>query len=471
MKTKLVIIVFILIATSFANASDESPELDIIIKRLKRLQNLKVNYSSFAVFTPPQKLIDSAIKNKKKYYDTGLLISERNFSYLSGKSRHTSSIIVREPTDEIKHMVPEVIFQDISFPGNRVEEFSTNEKQQYNVGRIKKKEQRKLLTEGIEMGLGLRMWGQNKWLEPNEIKNMNIDTSDSGYLILTKVDKKGCTHEWSFKTDMKYALESYRRLIPPYSLPNIEYKMGGFKEVDGIFLPSEMTYEVKYLKDGELKIAQKHEYSIENYKINDPNNTPDSYHIKWLENTLIIDEISRVGMWCKDGMLQPEKDFYLDALDDFNDFIPKMNFDIERDSNRMKMFIPEKEFALSKNIAYVHDLSRKKLFLPKKNDNMKTVYKSLSKSGQGDIAWDKDKLLITRDAKITEDSLGPNKLILVSDTAFYQLVKIPSKIKLPVILTIKTKNERQFEVKIHSIESDGIWITTSQKNKISKKMS
>lgn len=305
-----------LAATTVAQ-QDESVLRDVLLGRFTKLQNLIVNYKVTTEFTPQitdeqavTKLGEKIIMVTKK----GSLVATKEFSIL--EKRYLYDKHLESWDQKIKHPdLPKVNLtkrQLDVFNPKRTEHLRCFEK---NKPRGEIRNQRNLPEGDIDVALGLREFGQHELLTDVLINEMSISQPNSDQVILRDVDAKGVTHEWVFDLKLGYALTRYRRLVPPDKHVNIEYIMEDFKNIDGIFLPFKTRSR---WKGRDNKTLRTDTIEIIEYKLNDPNNTPERYRIKWPEGTRIFDKRSGIHFSTKDGRMTytNDEDIFEMALDE-----------------------------------------------------------------------------------------------------------------------------------------------------------
>ncbi len=304
-----------LAATTVAQ-QDESVLRDVLLGRFTKLQNLIVNYKVTIEFTPQIINEEAVTKLGEKIMVTkkGSLVANKEFSIL--EKRYLYDKHLESWDQKIKHPdLPKVNLtkrQLDVFNPDRSEHLRGFEKGRPR-GEIRN--QRNLPEGDIDVALGLREFGQHELLTDVLINEMSISQTNSDQLILRDVDAKGVTHEWVFDSKLGYALTRYRRIVPPNNHVNIEYVMEDFKNIDGIFMP----FKAKSVWKGrDKKTTRTDTIEVMEYKLNDPNNTPERYRIKWPEGARIFDKRSGIHFSAKDGQMtytNDEKIFEM-ALDE-----------------------------------------------------------------------------------------------------------------------------------------------------------
>ncbi len=301
-KKKYIIFYLLFVLTSTAQAQqDETVLRNVLLGRFAKVHNLIVNYKVTKELTPD--LTDEQVVTERgdriAVIDTGTIVAINEFSILENRYLYDQHI---ESWDRKRRHID---FSNINLVRRRLNVFTPDRSEHLRVfesgrprGEIRN--QRNLPEGDIDIALGLRKRGQHELLTVLNINDMSIIQSNSDQVILSNVDAKGITHEWIYDLNLGYALTHYRKLVPPDNHVNIEYIMEDFKNVDGIFLPFKARSK---WKGRDNKTLRTDTIEIIEYKLNDPNNTPERYRIKWPEGTRIVDTRSGFSFSAKDGQM------------------------------------------------------------------------------------------------------------------------------------------------------------------------
>jgi hypothetical protein len=332
-----------LAATTVAQ-QDESVLRDVLLGRFTKLQNLIVNYKATKEYTPDLTNEEAVTKHGGGFevINTGNLIEIKEFSILENRYLYDQHI------ESWDRKITHPVLSEINLTKRKLNVFNPDRSEHLFVferGRPRGaiRNQKNLPKGDIDIALGLRKQGQPELLTDMLIKEMLISQPNSDKVILRDIDARGRTHEWIFDLKLGYALTGYKKLVPPDNRVNIEYIMEDFKNVDGIFLP----FKIRSIWKGkDNKILRTDNIEIIKYKLNDPNNTPERYRIKWPEGTNIMDTRSGIPFSAKDGRMTytNDEEIFNMALDEITNAevkepttsIPSNDIDKQEDVNAIE---------------------------------------------------------------------------------------------------------------------------------------
>jgi hypothetical protein len=264
--------------------------------RLGRLQNLIVKYEHTRTTSLPSAVKKKIQENSEKeslvsrrLLGTGTLTTEKEFSFLHGRIRYDSRLKERKLDVEPPSTFRDHELQIVSYPGGRVERLWRTEGSNFYFGLIGQ-DKKPNLQNDIEVGLGMKPWGQDVWLNSENLEKMEIVLPDANLAIMTNVDEKGRINEWTFDRKFGYALTSYRKRVPPDLHIAIEITAGKFKNVDTLMLPFSIISRTLFWENDKPEVVMEIRIEAHEYKLNDPNNVPERYHIKWPDNSFVSDE-------------------------------------------------------------------------------------------------------------------------------------------------------------------------------------
>ena len=303
-KLSLFITLFVLFANVNLQAENEKDdEKDdakrLIQKRLDQIQNLTVSYALTKEYTPPPMDLENLEKRlglTVMVVKTGEEESDNKYYFLHNKARYECYFKKIERAVEPGIPIKDHVFRIFAYPGDRVESLHLVEGEDHHQGARRRTMPLPFST--VEFGLGLRMWPENKWLSTVQIDKMRIMSSDGEQVLVSLVDFNNRTHEWRFDPKLGYALTSYRiQTPPPDKRLNIECVAQDFNEIENVWLPSIIKSSI-YSWDNtnnKLWLGIQEIAEIEEYKLNDPNNTSERYYIKWPEGTYLVDAIANTS--------------------------------------------------------------------------------------------------------------------------------------------------------------------------------
>lgn len=321
-KNKCIILKIVLVlACPLMAQEDEKVVREILLARFKRLQNLIVNYkvtTEFSGISPQAAIVVREEGHGFRVYNTGTRIANKEFSILGKRTFYDQYL------DSWDRKIKQPNLPKIPFMERKVSVFNPDKTETlfvYKDGNHPQGEisDRKTLPEGdIDIALGLRIFRQHDLLMDKLIKEMTIRQPSVDQVILIDVDAKGITNELIFDRKLGYSLICFRRRVPPENKVNVEFVMKEFKNIDGIMLPFKIRSSWRTWKNGQEKTVRIDTIEVSEYRLNDPTNTPDRYHIKWPEATRIIDARSGISLITKEGSIASidDYDIFEVAMDD-----------------------------------------------------------------------------------------------------------------------------------------------------------
>lgn len=278
-----------------AAARERSQHVDTVHKaitaRLNALQNLLVTYDRIDRHTPDPDLVKRF--NGKRLGEgqnapvikiqVGTEKHHGKFRFLSGLARYDSDL--SEETLALPDP-PDYHHEVLSFRTDRLEHLFYNSDDRVNG--IIKSYPTSVTNRLIDIGLGLRFFGERDWITPQLIKSFDIEFKDERQVVARTGRRKGIpsteiVHEWVFDPRLRYALTAYRRI----GRGNVaeDFILSEFDFTDGILLPKKLHYR----RHAKSRIIQETQFQVTNYTLNDGENTPESYAIKWPKETQLLD--------------------------------------------------------------------------------------------------------------------------------------------------------------------------------------
>ncbi|MFQ6034478.1 MAG: hypothetical protein ACE5NM_01345 [Sedimentisphaerales bacterium] len=437
-----------------------------IRSRLASLQNITVHYKVKTTYTPPQKDVERVRKindARKSASTTTVILSgsdkrDTTFSFLRGKARYENKFVETNYAGEIPER-PKLEVQ--AFPGSRAELLTKDAYLGYR-GIIT---ERILLPDAeVEVGLGLRGCEQNGWLADALLEEMSVTVLDEKTASLEYVDPKRVKHCWLVDQKLGCAATMYERriLTRRNNILNHVMTMEDFRKVDGLMLPHKMTLRALNKPGEEPPILAEKAIEVIEYKLNDPQNIPERYHIKWPEGTIVHDRILETTYMSDGTGLQPQGYISRKTLDPESILLKPVGGNVTsiRKSTHKELFIPNVQFALKKNKSFILDLAHVKLLtIPADNElYSEKIYKHLINSGRGDLAWD-GSLVTLRRAKALTVRQESNQPLRCTPGRWCNWDRLPEKVKLPYRLLVVTDEDVDYLVNILEIKSDGIRIS------------
>ncbi len=264
--------------------------------RLGSLQNLIVKYEHTRTTSLPSVVKKRIQENSgkeslvsRRLLGTGTLTTEKEFSFLHGRIRYDSRLKDRKLDVEAPSTFRDHELQIVSYPGDRLERLWRTEGSNFYCGLIGQ-DKKPDLQNDIEVGLCMKPWGHDVWLNSENLVKMEIELPDANLAVMTNVDEEGSIDEWTFERKLGYALTSYRKRFPPDFHTSIEITAGNFKSVDTLMLPFSIISRTLFWENDKPEVVMEIRIEAHEYKLNDPNNVPERYHIKWPANSFVFDE-------------------------------------------------------------------------------------------------------------------------------------------------------------------------------------
>jgi len=320
----------------------------------------------------------------------------------------------------------------------------------------------------VEIGLGLRGFGQGSWADSNTVKGMSVGTGDDGSAIVGYVDRKGVKHEWSCDPKLRYAPVSYRRWAREGQL-NHEMRMEDFEEIDGVMLPNKMNLRTINWENDTKHVVIEAKIEVIEYRLNDPENTPERYKIKWPLGTRIRDQILGMTYTVGGSSLSPSGDARRgrDGLDAESS---PAESDANNEGNKaqtsvsQEVFIPEASFALQKGEAFILDLEGGGLIDSGNAPCTMKTHNKVAKLGQGDIAWD-GSIVTVRKAKALTVSQGAHGRLECTPGRWCNRDMLPDNVELPYSVLVVTNEDAEYLITIVKMQANGIRVRHRKLNK------
>ncbi len=456
-------------AVCFGTYSPEDLK-ESIRSRLASLQNIIVEYKANTTYTPPQEDVERAEKLNETRKSKGTVVvilsgsdkRDTSFSFLRGKAKYVNKFV---ETNYAGGLTGRPKLEVQAFPGSRAELLKKDALGYRGIIT----ERIRLPDSEVEIGLGMRGWGQNGWLVDDLLKEMSVTVLDGNTASLEYVDPKGVKHRWLVDQELGCALKHYERILTKINNKlNHVMTMEDFKKVDGLMLPHKMTLRALNNPGEQPLILKEVAIEVIEYKLNDPQNIQERYHIKWPEGTIVHDRILETT-YISDGTgLQPQGYINRKTLDPESTLLKPIiggNVTSIKKSTHKELFIPKVQIALKKNQPFILDLAHAKLLSIPINNELysKKIHRHLIKSGRGDLAWD-GSLVTLRKAKALTVSQESHRPLKCTPGRWCNWDRLPDKVDLPYSVLVVTNEDIDYLITIRKIESDGIRIIYKKLN-------
>ncbi|KPK77065.1 MAG: hypothetical protein AMJ79_04550 [Phycisphaerae bacterium SM23_30] len=380
MFNRYVLAIVLLFYTDITMAQQKSEEVrKIIAARHNRLKNIIVDYEQKAIFSPPFIPPEGPVIKEVDGYTiikTGSRIDQKKFMFLEGRSRHEERLMEENRGFDLKDFNISVNNTVIrTFSGDRAEYLSLAKDGTPILGNINNR--RPLPQTGVEIGLGMRGFQSGEWLDDKSLSEMKLELSNDDEAVLRNIDAKGIIQEWVFDRNLGYAITSYRKTSSKNDRLLFEAQMGDFKDVGGIMLPYSVSLIRYSFWEGEELVGENREIKVQEYRLDDPENTPERYYIKWPESARVYDTRSGFGFKIEDGQkrLLMDEDIYLDALEDLEEVVPTVDTQQQATETQLMADQPTEQTMSSSAETQTEETKDQPLTLGAQNQQPETTHK------------------------------------------------------------------------------------------------
>ena len=275
-------VLLLTVAPAFAQSNTEDIARSGIRKRFDRLRSVVAQYERIDIYTPERSLVEKIDSDSDRLERFVPIIGTRlhacTFRHLGGLSRFEQRLVKGASPYEQRNQI-------WSYFPDRVEAFwETHENRKIGDIRPNPTLPPNYL---IDLALGLRLFSERMPLTQEELEQFQIDVSDANIVVLRASRWEGkpnsdIVHEWRFDQRFSYALVAYRRTVRGEVAE--EFILGNFLDADGVLLPELIEYRRPHgARDTQTTVIW-----VESYKLDDVDNTRDSYSIDWPEGTVMV---------------------------------------------------------------------------------------------------------------------------------------------------------------------------------------
>jgi hypothetical protein len=270
-------------------AQDSQAVRKALIDRLGHFKNVSIDYRLTDI-TPASPAMEKEKVQKEGKFKTitccGTLNFKNRFSFLDGKKRYDSEIV--SISKDGKYFLPPGGGEITAFLDDHVE-YLVRGLNHSPTGYIKSQLSLPPYS-GIEVALGMRAYLADCWITLAMIQGSDLKIDEKGRAVLTWMDEKKRSHEWTFDPKQGYAVTSYTIYHSGDKKVLVEITMSEFKAVGKMTVPYKMVMKSRRLGTGE--ISREKQFEVVECRIDDPHNVPANYHIAWPQGTAVIDERS-----------------------------------------------------------------------------------------------------------------------------------------------------------------------------------
>ena len=267
----------------------EDVVLKAIAARLEALQNLRAEFDSTDEFHPMHPNLSGSANGLTLITKTDPEGSHQEFSFLSGRARWDFTLSAGTLAQVKSRGIVRLIKYTAAYQEGRLEFMQQRLGEAQPIGYIGN--EAPLST--FEIGLGLRaaFSQQVSWLTTERLSRMSLGFRDS-QPTLSEVQPSGKVYRWTFAPTHGYALVRYAVEKPQGTRdpePNAELVVDDFRLVRGIPLPFLMT--LRWLRENGTEMASR-TTKVQSYRLDDPSNTADLYHVRWPKGADVEDRRS-----------------------------------------------------------------------------------------------------------------------------------------------------------------------------------
>jgi hypothetical protein len=278
-----------------ASGNDVGEVRSVLATRLQAIQNLTAGFTVDESYFPPpgykEKIESANVPGKPQSYITN---SPRRmkctYRYLNGRYWYEFELddasAAKLPPIEARRRID-------CFLIDGFERYRRQLNKQVPKGLITDKQDP--VQQIIDLGLGVRAFGDQKWLTPDDFEGMMVIAVPGGAIELVWQDPSGAgarRHSWRVAPSHGYALTKYLVTFVGSSEKIFELTCSELRNEAGVLLPYRM--EADWFgpidKSGRQAVTKRSILDIARYELNSPANTVDSFHITWPLGTEVFDE-------------------------------------------------------------------------------------------------------------------------------------------------------------------------------------
>lgn len=276
--------VAVLLPASICRAEDTPEVVAAVIKaRTTQTANLIAVYRLEETYLPPPKLLRRQEEARKQGIllktKQGKEVSRCEFRFLDGRSQYDWTL-GGASTDgqEARRFLQ-------SFDLTRYEQLEAESGSPVARGAILARHD--LPRASLEIGLGLRGFGSERWLTASTIDACSVAVSGDDSVSVDLVEENGVLHRWILQRQYGYAPESYERYVDGDVL--LTCSNTDFRDVQGVMLPYAMSIRVLAPDDGKKVTVLIADIAVDEYVLNSPENTASAYAITWPVGARVVD--------------------------------------------------------------------------------------------------------------------------------------------------------------------------------------
>lgn len=289
-------------------AEDADVVRDVLIARLGKLSNLIANYDETIRYPPllPGREPVTKFGDGFVIINTGVQEYDHKFSYLEGRSRYDAHLLSHDRGDvKIDVPVSDTVLQIRTYSKDRAEMFNRTKTRDSEITAGEIRNELALPKDPyLETALGMRIVGSGERLAAESISEMEVTFSDEVHVKLSPINEDRVRSELVLSPKLGYAPVSFTIHSAVHGRIILQMDMSEFKNVNGLMLPHKIDAQrYAYYKGKEKLKAIAKTITVREYRIDDPENTPDKYRIKWPDGTYIRDRRSETTWKVVNGKL------------------------------------------------------------------------------------------------------------------------------------------------------------------------
>jgi hypothetical protein len=273
--------------------ADDGLEIAAIKARFDAIQNISARFKSINEYTPPKdKNHAEEATDASPEISHGTLIRGRReyqseWSYLSGRVAGSSTTSPQTLRAVSTPGVLAVVRDRISLQPGRAERAVWYEGKQLPYGGIKASD---LVPEEwtLDLGLGLRMYRAQEYLTRQDLEKGEL-TIMPDKVVLTLRGVYNSKNAFEFDPKIGFALRRYS-VTASDGFIFLTVECDEFKQYANLYLPMRVVRKDIYEDESKVKkVASTYSVHIEEYAVDDPANTPESYLMLWPKGSRISD--------------------------------------------------------------------------------------------------------------------------------------------------------------------------------------
>lgn len=280
----------LLCSTTFAESVTVETAKEMAVTKLSLMQSIVARFTLDEVPHYPQELLDAI--ERKSLGTKGLLLHGPRSIQCEWRYRDGNMLYARTMSRDwlAKQPKGEVTQEIITIAGGRSEHLYYTGESTEAQGNISTPID---LLNGIvvDIGLGFRGDEDKEFIKPRHFKDFDCKITKSGQVEFSRSGPGSYVHTWTFQPANGWTLLSYRKTQGGFR--RFELINSQFQEASGLILPLRMEAKRFAPVDGmHERLTEETSATIESVKVNDPENTVQSFVLTWPRGSRILDDRS-----------------------------------------------------------------------------------------------------------------------------------------------------------------------------------